>query len=164
MATATIKLHGARELKAALEALPKRVGKAVLRRALQKAAAPLEADVKQRASAISKRLGTDRISISTKLSRRQRRGRKKVGQNGAELFVGAHSSRRGHAHLIEFGTGPRYQKSGKYTGVMPAMPYFRPAWEANKGQMLSILQKALWQEIEKAAKRLAKRQAKAVAP
>jgi len=40
-----------------------------------------------------------------------------------------------HAHIIEYGTKPRYQKSGRYTGIGPAMPFFRPAVDANKGRI-----------------------------
>lgn len=32
-----------------------------------------------------------------------------------------------HAHLIEYGTGPRYHKSGKHVGRGPAIPFFRQA-------------------------------------
>ena len=31
-----------------------------------------------------------------------------------------------HAHLVHYGTGPRFQKDGAATGVMPARPFFFP--------------------------------------
>jgi HK97 gp10 family phage protein len=38
-----------------------------------------------------------------------------------------------HDHLVEFGSKPRYQKkTGRFTGSMPAHPFFRPAVDANK--------------------------------
>lgn len=37
-----------------------------------------------------------------------------------------------HAHLVEYGTAQRHQKSGKSTGTMPSKPFLRPAWDANK--------------------------------
>ena len=40
-----------------------------------------------------------------------------------------------HAFIIEYGTKPRYQKSGRYTGIGPAIPFFRPAVDANKGRI-----------------------------
>jgi len=40
-----------------------------------------------------------------------------------------------HAHIIEYGTKPRYQKSGRYTGIGPAIPFFRPAVDTNKGRI-----------------------------
>jgi hypothetical protein len=34
------------------------------------------------------------------------------------------------SHLLEFGTGPRWQKkTGRYTGVMPPSPYVQPVTE-----------------------------------
>jgi len=40
-----------------------------------------------------------------------------------------------HAYIIEYGTKPRYQKSGRYTGIGPAIPFFRPAVDTNKGRI-----------------------------
>lgn len=157
-----MKLTGARELEAALRELPKRIGKAAIKRALMKAAAPIEQDAKARAAGTKPALGERGVSVSTKLSRRQKRGRR-VDKNTVEVFIGAHSARRGLAHLIEFGTGPRRHKSGKSTGSMPARPFMRPAWESGKRQALNTIGAELWTEVEKAAKRLAKRRAKAAA-
>ena len=35
-----------------------------------------------------------------------------------------------HAHLVEFGTGPRYTAGGAYRGQMPATPFFRQSIDA----------------------------------
>jgi hypothetical protein len=43
---------------------------------------------------------------------------------------------------------------------MPARPFMRPAWEAGKMRALGAFGRLLWVEIEKAAKRLARKQAK----
>jgi HK97 gp10 family phage protein len=155
-----MKLHGAKELEAALRQLPKRIGRAAIRRALMKAAQPIVNDAKGRAAATKPGLGEKGISISATMSRRQKRGRRK-DKNAVEIFIGAHSAGRGLAHLIEFGTGPRYQKNGRYTGQTPAQPFMRPAWDAGKMPAWSQLQKLLWAEIEKAARSLARRRAKA---
>ncbi|HSH40541.1 MAG TPA: hypothetical protein VK973_00240, partial [Arenicellales bacterium] len=56
--------------------------------------------------------------------------------------------------------GPRRTKSGKSTGVMPAQPFMRPAWDAGKRQALSKFERLLWKEIDKSARNLAKRQAR----
>jgi HK97 gp10 family phage protein len=152
-------LTGAKELEAALRELPKRIGKATITRALKKAAAPIEADAQLRASETKAALGERGVSISTKLSRRQKRG-KRVDKNTVELYIGAHSARRGLAHLIEFGTGMRRHKSGKSTGRMAARPFMRPAWDANKGRLLEVISDELWIEIKKTAERLARRRAR----
>ena len=79
-----------------------------------------------------------------------------------EVFIGATAARFGIAHLLEFGTGPRRQKTtGRSTGEMPAFPFMRPAWESGKRGVLRRFIKYLRVDIEKTAKRLAKRQAKA---
>ena len=76
-----------------------------------------------------------------------------------QVYVGASPART--AHLKEFGTGPRKHKSGKSTGAMPADPFLRPAWEGGHRHALKEFSRLLWEGIEKAARRLAKRQAKA---
>ena len=78
------------------------------------------------------------------------------------MFVGAPGGRGGtpEAHLIEFGTGPRAHKSGKYVGAVSPTPMLQPAWDARKGQMLESLGQRLWDEIEKTMARRAKKAAK----
>jgi len=79
-----------------------------------------------------------------------------------DMFVGAPGGRKGtpHAHLIEFGTGPRYTSNGAFRGSVSPQPMLQPAWDANKGGMLKGLGETLWQEIEKTVARRAKRAAK----
>ena len=67
-----------------------------------------------------------------------------------------------HAHLVEYGTGPRKLKKptpfeiapGEWitlenTGSMPAKPFFRPALDERQGEILNEMR-------ERAAKRMAK--------
>jgi HK97 gp10 family phage protein len=151
-------LHGAKELEAALNALPKRIGKAAVRRALLKAGKPIAADAAARVAVRSGKLKRT-IRVSTQLSKRQRRGRARGAVKGrVDVYIGAGPSR--HAHLVEFGTAPRQQRNGKQVGAVAAQPFMRPAWEAGKGRALNSFSKMLWEEIEKAVKRLAKKAAK----
>lgn len=101
-----------------------------------------------------------KLGISTTLSRRQRRERRQRGttDNFAVLYIGAGA--RGPSILDEFGTKPRQHKSGKSTGRAPAQPFMRPAWETYKRAILDEFTKELWAQIEKSAKRIARRQAK----
>lgn len=156
----TMKLHGARELEKALRELPRRTGKAAMRRALKKVAQPIEDDAKLHAAQAKPELGAHGISISTRLSRRQKRGRRS-DRNTTYMYIGAHSARRGLAHLFEFGTRFRRHKSGKGTGRMLPKPFMRPAWDRHKGTLVATLGRAVWLEVEKSAKRLARRQATA---
>ena len=74
------------------------------------------------------------------------------------MFVG---STEPQAHLIEFGTGPRFHKKGRFTGAVAPQPMLQPAWDANKRKILDNLPKRMWEEIEKTQQRAAKRAAKA---
>lgn len=154
----TMTLHGAKELEAALREMPNRIAKGAVRRGIIKLLQQVADDAQGRVPVRSGRLRA-RIAVKPQLSRRQKRGRAKE-KGLIEAFVGATPAR--HAHLVEFGTGPRMQRSGKSTGAMPARPFLRPAWDSARGKMVDDLGQVLWEEIEKAATRLARRQAKAL--
>jgi HK97 gp10 family phage protein len=68
-----------------------------------------------------------------------------------------------HAHLVEFGTGPRTPKEKKVmysnlTGIfygthaapMPAHPFFRPAWDTQKERITNVIISKLKNNIESA--------------
>jgi HK97 gp10 family phage protein len=158
--TFRMELRGAKELEAALRELPKRIGKAAIRRALKKVAQPIAEDAKARVAVSSGRLQR-RIQVATTLSKRQRRSRARgADPNRVDVYIGAAPAR--HAHLVEFGSGPRrHKKTRKSVGTMPAQPFLRPAWDAGKHQALDQLERLLWQEIDKAARALRRRLAKA---
>lgn len=151
-------LLGDGQLEKALLQLPKAASKQVLRNSLKAAALPVAVEAARRAPR-GQEGGphlADSITVSTKLTRRQRTSRVKAG--AVEVFVGP---RARHAHLVEFGTGPRYHKSGKYVGQMPAQPFMRPAWDSRRRLALEILKRQIWKEIAKTAKRL-RRQAQRI--
>lgn len=155
MAT-TVKIEGLRELEKALAELPKATGKNVLRRVLLKRGQPLADAMEAKAPDDPATGGMDlktSIGVSTKLSKRQAGLHRKMFKDdkaSVEVFVGAGPVP--HAHLQEFGTinhGPQ--------------PFARPAWDSGKGPLLAGLKDDLWSEVEKAAKRLAKKQARLAA-
>lgn len=100
------------------------------------------------------------IDVSTKLSRRQRRIADK-DPNAAHVYVGPKP--RGPAVLVEFGTVKRHWKTGKSTGSTRPRPFMRPGFEQEKVGTIERFSKLLWISIDKAAKRIARRQAKAAA-
>ncbi len=55
------------------------------------------------------------------------------------------------AHLVEFGTRPHWQPK-RFGGVMHpgarAYPFFRPAYEAKKNEVLRVFGNQIWQIIE----------------
>lgn len=149
----TVKIEGLRELERALAELPKSTGKNVLRRVLRTRAQPVADAARAMAPDDPETGGLDlkaSIGVSTVLSKRQKSLHRKMFRNdkaAVEVFVGAGALPQ--AHLQEFGApqhGPQ--------------PFMRPAWDGGKTQMLEGLKDDLWKEIEAAAKRLAKKQAK----
>lgn len=155
-------IDGLAELEKAFEEIgTPSLRKSSARRALRKAAEPLADDMRSRAPVRSGTL-RDSIAVSTKLNKSQSREHRKIDEKaGVEVFVGAAYARgRGgrHAHLIEFGTGPRYQKdSGKYVGEIAPQPFARPAWDAQKSTILETIKKETWADLKKTAERASRK-------
>lgn len=169
----TFRVDGLRELDAALGELPKATARNVLRRVLTKAAQPIADDARQLAPVDGGHL-RDSIAVSARVKnqagssefaatlrsggskaeavRAMRDARRAAGGGSfAEIHVGP-SVKAPHGHFQEFGTENH-----------AAQPFMRPAWESNKHRALDTIKKDLGAEIEKTAKRLAKRRARAAA-
>jgi HK97 gp10 family phage protein len=153
---ATVKVEGLRELAATLDQLPKAVARNALRRALIKRGQPLADTMRSLAPDDPRTGGMDlrnSIGVGTKLSPRQAKLHRKENKDDkqfAEVFVGAGPVP--HAHLQEWGTvfhGPQ--------------PFARPAWDQHKDTILEGIKDDLWAEIDKAAKRHAKKLARLAA-
>lgn len=140
-----VKMEGFKELAQALEELPKATARNTLRRALRKAADPVQKDAQSKAPVLTGRLKLS-IVTGTQLTRRQKADAKKEGTYFSEVHVGTAS---GHGIPQEFGTVEH-----------PAQPFMRPAWDGNKDNALGTLKKELWTEIEKSAIRRARKLAK----
>lgn len=140
-------LSGAKELEDALKELPKAMSKAVLTRALKKAAAPVAA----LASDLAPRGATGNLAISievgTKLKESQRKGGVKSGD--VEIYIGATTPKGAHAHLVEFGTDHS-----------PPHPFMRPAWDQLKETVVSLIGREIWAALAKSARTLARKSAK----
>jgi HK97 gp10 family phage protein len=54
-----------------------------------------------------------------------------------------------HAYIVEYGTVPRYRKSGGFTGQMPPAGYFRAAEEQSRGEVQSLLNERAAAAVEK---------------
>ena len=154
-----MKVTGFRELEKALADLPRGTAKGVSSRAMKKELQPV-ADM---ANAFWPGSSDDVFRITSRISRTQMGdSQMKFAPNIVNMFVGAPGGRFGtpQAHLIEFGTGPRYHKSGRYVGQVSPTPMLQPAWDAHKHRILEGLGKRLWDEIEKTMARRAKKAAK----
>ena len=154
------KLEGMEALLDALEQLPTTaMQKGAVRNALKKAGKPV-ADLARSQAPDSgvehkqKLKNTIIVSPTLKPSQKQQVVRDRTS---VTMFIGSTAP---HAHLVEFGTGPRFWKNGNFTGQMGPQPFMRNAWDQQKDNVLKIFQTELWTMIYKAARRLAKRAAK----
>ncbi len=171
------RVEGLRDLDRALGELPKRTGKAVLRRVLKKAAEPVAEKARQLAP-VDTGVLRESIGVSARLKNKVgaaefaaamraglgkaaavsalRDARRAAEGKGAsvELYVGpaAKTGAIRYAHLVEFGSASQRPQ-----------PFMRPAWDSEKDGVLRSIKSTLGDEIEKTAKRLAKRAAKAKA-
>lgn len=156
MARNTVHVEGLRELEKALAELPKATGKAVLRRVLKKNAGPMAAAAKAAAPDDPATGGKDlksTIGVGTRLSKRQAGLHRKMFRDdraSVEMFVGAGPLPQ--AHLQEFGTVNHGPQS-----------FMRPAWDNGQRPLLDGIARDLGSEIDRAAKRLARKQARLAA-
>jgi HK97 gp10 family phage protein len=145
-----IKLEGFKELDRALGQLPKATAKNVLKRVLMKAADPVDEAASNAAPQDTGKLERSVIA-GTRLTKSQRgagarltaEGFRSDAKNYVEVHIGTSLSR---AMFTEFGTFKD-----------PPQAWFRGAWEQTKGQALDIIKSELGTEIERAAKRYAKK-------
>lgn len=169
------KLIGARQLEANLNDLGPALAAQTIDAALLRVAEPIVNAAKSKAPKGGTGLNEKKITASTQLSATQRRQAGAEPKTRRTVYIGVRPSPV--AHLIEFGTGPRWttgkrraRKAGRmasnangtpaYRGVMPPQPFMRPAWDEGKMGALNDLGVILGEEIEKAAARLGRRQAK----
>ena len=156
-----------KELINALDQLPTvAMQKGAIRNALKDAGQPVVDDAKANVPVDSGHL-RDSIKVSQSLKKSQRRGR--YDRSSVTVYVGSSSPL---AHLIEFGTTKRVLKEPRivtiggrtvqitHTGQVSPRPFLRQAWDANKEKALKLLGQAIWNQLAKAARRLAKKAAR----
>lgn len=170
MNRSTVRIDGLEELEREFERLKNpNLRKASARRALRKGAEPLanmaSANAPRRTGALAASIG-----YGTRLSKRQAGLHRKTftdDRAAVEMFVGASYERGGggrHAHLVEFGTGPRFHRStGKYVGQVSPQPFLRPAWDSYKMTMLETIRRELWEDLQRTIARAERRAAKLAA-
>lgn len=144
----TVKVEGLRELNDALEQLPKRTQTATLRRVLKLAAEPVVTAMKAKAPKLTRDLEQS-ITSGTRLTKRQAKMARREGKSYSEIYVG---SANPAAIPQEFGT---FKES--------AQPFGRPGWAESQNPALEIIKNELGEEIDKSAKRLARKTAKLAA-
>lgn len=147
-----VKIEGLRALDEALGELPKATARNVAVRALKKAGEPVaadyEANVRRRTGTLAKSAG-----VSTKLSRRQKAQHRRATRDDkafAEVFAGPGALTQ--AITEEFGTVDQAPQGN-----------LREAWDRNQNGVLASIKRELSGEIDKAAKRLARKAARLAA-
>ena len=147
----TLNIEGFKELERQLAELKTGTATGVARRAMKKALAP----VAEAANAFWP--GADEpFKVSSRVSRRH--AQRRTGRNVLDMYVGAQGGPDGapEAHLVEWGTGPRYHKKGKYVGAVAPNAILQPAWDSHQDAVLAELSRILGEEIQKTFARLGK--------
>lgn len=161
MAKQTVKVEGLSDLQKALADLPKATSRNVVKRALIKAITPMEMQAESLAPVLTGELRRT-ISISTKLSRRQKAMHQaEFGGKPVKTAEGFRSDPKTEVFMF---MGP----SGSAKSIVQEFgsrdqsphPYMRPAWDSGAMNALQSIKDSLWAEIKKAADRLARKTAK----
>lgn len=148
--SANLRIEGFRDIERALAQLPRGTAKGIARRAMKKELKP----VKETAEAFWP--GASEAFHITSALKASQRPAVRESRSVTNMFVGSFEP---HAHLIEFGTGPRYNRAGSYRGSVAPEPMLQPAWDMHKRQILAGLGARLWDEITKTIARRARRAA-----
>ncbi len=145
----TFSAMGFKELEAELAKMKNPTARGVGRRAMRKALKP----VQDTANAFWPGASNEAFRTSSRVKRNQ--PQPEDTPTLLHMFVG---SPEPHAHLLEFGTGPRTQTStGRYTGFVSPLPMLQPAWDMNNAKVLDELRDILGAEIKKTFARIAAR-------
>lgn len=141
MAKTSVRISGLKELDRALGKLPEATAKGVLRDVLKEAGEPLARTARRLAPKDEYHL-YDSIDVSTRLSKRQAALHKKEASPAfQEMFVGTNNP-----------AGVQQEFGNERHG---AQPFMRPAWDAEKKNVLDLIANLLWGKIEQAAEKLA---------
>lgn len=184
----TVKVSGLKEIEKALFEIDKEsTRKALVKRVLKKAGEPIASAMRAKAPVDDGDLSKN-IIVSAKIkggpgeaayakAMRESAGNKAYAVKAMRdarraakgtmppvmMFVGP-TERIFHAHLVEFGTKAHINgglfAGSKHPGTR-AQPFARPAFDAESGNVLSMISDQLRDEIMKSVKRQAQRKAKA---
>lgn len=146
----SVKFEGGAELQVALKQIVNATGKTTQgKAAMGRGAAKALEPTRDRAKALAPKLTgilKNSIIIGARLTRRQARLAKKVGKSAVERHVGTADPA---AIPQEFGT---FKET--------AQPFMGPAWDSTQDEVFNRLGAEAWKEIEKTAKRIAKKRLK----
>lgn len=161
MAKVSVKVEGLKELNKALAELPKATSRNVVRRTLIKALTPMESQAEGMAPEQTGWLKST-FNIGTKLSKRQMAAHQaEMGTKPVRTAEGWRSNPKTEVFMFMGPAGSPRSIVQEFGSVNQSpKPYMRPAWDSNKGKALETIRDDMWTEIDKAAKRLARKAAK----
>jgi len=172
-----ITVEGFADLEKTLHALAgEKLARKMTRKAISQATKPMMMAMKR---GVPNATGPHTVKGKGKVYKRLRRsiGRKFKYYKRSKTTVGVVGPRLGkwmgyHAHLVEYGTAPRYRNPkeagtskvaaklakrlgvrGGYTGVMPPHPFIRPAFIQHRYEALSMIRRNLAEAINQVARR-----------
>ncbi len=137
----TVEIQGKAEFEATLQNLVKALPDEKVEPVMLEGAKTIAADVRLRA------IGNIKKAVVAKLL-------KKRGNWPRSAMAAINNKKAPEAHLIEFGTSRRYQKTtGRHTGIGPAKPFFRPAVDTNVQSVYRRIRDKLLDMIMTAARK-----------
>lgn len=160
-----MEVEGLRDLEAALTELgDEKVRKASSRRALRKAAQPMLESMQRNAPVARGHLQRNlRIGGSGNVGAQAFASVLQSGGSRSDAVAAMRDVRRS-ASGVEIAIGPGrhpqaiFQEFG--TENHAPQPFVRPAWEASRSSLIPMIQRELWADIEKTAKRAANKAAR----
>lgn len=153
-----IEVKGLDELEKRLLKFGAEMGEKTLNSALMSASLPMFKTAKSLAPGSIKDAITRRKIRNTKSRRLAVRGIKSTGRSAGGVALIVNRKKAPHAHLLEFGTEPRYTKgkgwkkvykAGAFRGKGPRLLYMTKAWEMHKNSSLEIFKKTLTRKIKR---------------
>lgn len=139
-------LMGADELKHLMRKLPPRVHRKVTRAAISAGLTPM-------LRAMRKEVPVDDGVLKASLGRKVKAYDKSLSVVG---LAGPKKNAAPHAHLVEYGTAPRYDADGNYSGVMPPNPFVRKAREEQTYPASVAVNRKMAEGVHREAAKLAR--------
>ena len=140
----TVRIRGEKDVIRQLKRLQGSVRKEVIKAELEEAAEVIVADAKRRAPSSTIADGIQVLNTEVETSGR------------VTTAVGLVGGRRPwfYGLFVERGTGPRVQKTtGRRTGSMPARPFLRPAFDAQKSNVAARFSAGIKRRLTRIASR-----------
>lgn len=152
----TVQVQGLKQLENQFRKLSRAIQIKIIRKGLDAAGKPMLARAKE---LVAVDTGNLKKQLKLKQAPRQKGAIKGIKIGTSEQIIKDPATgektkinRAAHAHLVEFGTGPRFHKDGSPTGQMPALPFLRPAYDEQEGSAVTRFGAVVGPLIEQAAR------------